>query len=200
MNNDQHEELKLNKTHFDAIKLLEGALQKMDGIISAEPIPNFKVYNNSNVQTVLNNVTQQKNDDNNDVGHLKSFKLQVSMLNNQVEILLKKLNHLEKYVSQQSALRQKAENRLQEELVFKSKLETEKLEIIAMLTNLKLVNVRLTKENMELREILINNQNTNSEIISSDTNPQFHRSKNHGSRFYCSLPRHVISKKKKKKI
>lgn len=34
MNNDQDEELKLSKTHFDAIKLLEGALQKMDGIIS----------------------------------------------------------------------------------------------------------------------------------------------------------------------
>lgn len=34
MKNDQDEELKLSKTHFDAIKLLEGALQKMDGIIS----------------------------------------------------------------------------------------------------------------------------------------------------------------------
>lgn len=36
------------------------------------------------------------------------------MLNNQVETLLKKLNHLEKYLSQQSGLRQAAENRLQE--------------------------------------------------------------------------------------
>jgi hypothetical protein len=34
MKNDQDEELKLSKTHFDAIKLLEEALQKMDGIIS----------------------------------------------------------------------------------------------------------------------------------------------------------------------
>lgn len=33
--NDQDEELKLSKTHFDAIKLLEGALHKMDGIISS---------------------------------------------------------------------------------------------------------------------------------------------------------------------
>lgn len=32
--NDNDEELKLSNTHFDAIKLLEGALQKMDGIIS----------------------------------------------------------------------------------------------------------------------------------------------------------------------
>lgn len=32
--NDNNEELKISNTHFDAIKLLEGALQKMDGIIS----------------------------------------------------------------------------------------------------------------------------------------------------------------------
>lgn len=36
------------------------------------------------------------------------------MLNNQVDILLKKLNQLEKYLSQQCELRQKAENKLQE--------------------------------------------------------------------------------------
>lgn len=41
----------------------------------------------------------------------------------------------------------------------KSKLETEKLEVIAMLTNLKLVNVKLAKENTELKEMLINNKN-----------------------------------------
>jgi len=36
------------------------------------------------------------------------------MLNNQVDILLKKLNHLEKYLVQQSELRKKAENKLHE--------------------------------------------------------------------------------------
>lgn len=40
------------------------------------------------------------------------------MLNNQVESLLKKLNYLEKYLSEQTNLRQKAENRLQEVLVY----------------------------------------------------------------------------------
>lgn len=53
----------------------------------------------------------------------------------------------------------------------KSKLETEKLEVIAMLTNLKLINIKLTKENMELREILINNhsiQNTINSPYTSD--------------------------------
>lgn len=103
------------------------------------------------------------------------------MLNNQVDVLVRKLNYLEKYLLQQSELRQKAENKLQEvnykilwhlirntilyynnvilkELILKSKLETEKLEIIAILTNLKLVNVRLTKENIELKELLIKNK------------------------------------------
>lgn len=51
----------------------------------------------------------------------------------------------------------------------KSKLETEKLEVIAMLTNLKLINVKLTKENMELREIVINNQSTQNTITSPCT-------------------------------
>lgn len=113
------------------------------------------------------------------------------MLNNQVDVLHQKLNHLEKYLSEQSELRQKAENRLQEvnflfsfylhcsnvkmviinnissqELIVKSKLETEKLEVIAMLTNLKLINIKLTKENMELREILINNHSTQNTITS----------------------------------
>jgi len=35
MNDDRGEETKLSSTHFDAIKLLEGALQKIDGIISS---------------------------------------------------------------------------------------------------------------------------------------------------------------------
>lgn len=34
------------------------------------------------------------------------------MLNNQVDVLLKKLNHLEKYLLQQSELRKEVENRL----------------------------------------------------------------------------------------
>jgi len=32
---EEEEEFKLSNTHFDAVKLLEGALQKMDGIISS---------------------------------------------------------------------------------------------------------------------------------------------------------------------
>lgn len=51
----------------------------------------------------------------------------------------------------------------------KSKLETEKLEVIAILTNLKLVNIKLTKENMELKKMLINNQNTQNSQITSYT-------------------------------
>lgn len=45
---------------------------------------------------------------------MESFKLQVAMLNNQVDTLVRKLNHLEKYLSQQTELRKIAENRLQE--------------------------------------------------------------------------------------
>jgi len=52
------------------------------------------------------------------------------------------------------------------ELILKSKLEMEKLEVIAMLTNLKLVNVKLTKENSDLKEMLMNNQNT-QDLVSS---------------------------------
>jgi len=120
------------------------------------------------------------------------------MLNNQVDILLRKLNHLEKYLLQQNDLRKKAESKLHEvniqilyitkyylyfllvitiyyiyillkEMVLKSKLETEKLEVIAMLTNLKLVNVRLTKENMDLKEMIINHQNAQKSMTSSCT-------------------------------
>jgi hypothetical protein len=36
------------------------------------------------------------------------------VLNNQVDVLVRKLNYLEKYLLQQSELRQKAENKLQE--------------------------------------------------------------------------------------
>lgn len=54
-------------------------------------------------------------------------------------------------------------------MILKSKLETEKLEVIAMLTNLKLVNVKLTKENMKLKEMLINNQNAQNSMTSSCT-------------------------------
>jgi len=54
-------------------------------------------------------------------------------------------------------------------MILKSKLETEKLEVIAMLTNLKLVNVMLTKENMNLKEMIINNQNTQNSTTSPYT-------------------------------
>jgi len=54
-------------------------------------------------------------------------------------------------------------------MVLKSKLETEKLEVIAMLTNLKLLNIKLTKENMDLKELLINNQNAQNSMTSSCT-------------------------------
>jgi len=54
-------------------------------------------------------------------------------------------------------------------MILKSKLETEKLEVIAMLTNLKLVNVKLTKENMELKEMIINNPNAQNSMSSSCT-------------------------------
>lgn len=63
------------------------------------------------------------------------------------------------------------------ELILKSKLETEKLEVIAMLTNLKLVNVRLAKENMELKEKINNNKNTAS-VEDSPGTPDMIVSKN----------------------
>lgn len=56
------------------------------------------------------------------------------------------------------------------ELILKSKIETEKLELIAMITNLKLVNVKLTKENMDLKEMLMNNQNTQDIVSSPEDN------------------------------
>lgn len=50
------------------------------------------------------------------------------------------------------------------ELILKSNLETEKLEAFVMVTNLKLINVKLAKENMELREILISQNTPESEL------------------------------------
>ncbi|XP_050528431.1 liprin-beta-2 isoform X2 [Daktulosphaira vitifoliae] len=176
----------VNKTHIDAIKLLEGALQKMDSIILSEPT-NTHLPNSPDTDKVSNNNLDQKKNEN--CEHLESFKLQVSMLNDQVDILLRKLNHLEKYLSQQNELRLKAEKRLCEEIDAKSRLEIEKLEAMALLTNLKLENVKLSKENMELKELLIINLN----------NSNFQRSKSHGPRFYSSLPRHILSKNKELK-
>lgn len=52
------------------------------------------------------------------------------------------------------------------ELILKSKLETEKLEDFVALTNLRLVNMKLTKENMELRDMLMNQNTHKSEMPS----------------------------------
>lgn len=41
MDNDQEEKVEAGKTHFHAIQLLEGALQKMNGIISSGNIPTY---------------------------------------------------------------------------------------------------------------------------------------------------------------
>lgn len=60
-------------------------------------------------------------------------------------------------------------------MILKSKLETEKLEIIAMLTNFKLLNIKLTKENTDLKEILINNQNKPNPVSSCTPDTVMHK-------------------------
>ncbi|XP_039280799.1 liprin-beta-2 isoform X3 [Nilaparvata lugens] len=87
-------------------------------------------------------------------GDKQSLSLQVTVLNDQIEAQSEKISDLEKTLEEQKKQITNAENLLQREVLTRSSLETQKLELLAVVTELKRQQACLERENVDLRERL----------------------------------------------
>ncbi|XP_048517896.1 liprin-beta-2 isoform X3 [Dendroctonus ponderosae] len=86
-----------------------------------------------------------------------SLQLQVQVLTEQIEAQSDKISDLEKTLQEKKTLLSDAEEKLQREVLSRSSLETQKLELMSLMSELKLNSASLERENLELRNSLFNN-------------------------------------------
>ncbi|XP_074037659.1 liprin-beta 1 isoform X4 [Leptinotarsa decemlineata] len=91
----------------------------------------------------------------------ENLALQVQVLTDQIEAQSDKITDLEKMLQEKKQLLSEAEDKLQREVLSRSSLETQKLELMSIMSELKLQHAALERENLELRNSQYNN---NSEI------------------------------------
>lgn len=91
-----------------------------------------------------------------------NLQLQVQVLSEQIEAQSDKISDLEKNLTDKKQLLANAEDLLQREMLSRSSLETQKLELMSAMSELKLQQAALERENMELRSSHVNNNSSDS--------------------------------------
>ncbi|KAG5883909.1 hypothetical protein JTB14_032133 [Gonioctena quinquepunctata] len=86
-----------------------------------------------------------------------NLQLQVQVLTDQIEAQSDKIADLEKMLQEKKHLLSEAEDKLQREVLSRSSLETQKLELMSIMSELKLQNAALERDNLELRNSQYNN-------------------------------------------
>ncbi|KAJ8972228.1 hypothetical protein NQ317_009282 [Molorchus minor] len=86
-----------------------------------------------------------------------NLQLQVQVLTEQIEAQSDKISDLEKLLQEKKQLLSEAEDKLQREVLSRSSLETQKLELMSIMSELKLQQAALERENLELRNSQFNN-------------------------------------------
>ncbi|XP_050300669.1 uncharacterized protein LOC126739160 isoform X2 [Anthonomus grandis grandis] len=86
-----------------------------------------------------------------------NLQLQVQVLTEQIEAQSDKISDLEKMLLEKKTMLSDAEEKLQREVLSRSSLETQKLELMSIMSELKLTAASLERENMELRNGQANN-------------------------------------------
>ncbi|XP_065078327.1 uncharacterized protein LOC135701450 isoform X9 [Ochlerotatus camptorhynchus] len=105
----------------------------------------------------------------------EAMALQVKVLTEQVQTQGTKIADLERTVSEKNQLLSNADDLLQREMLSRSSLETQKLELMSAMSELKLQQAALERENLELRSSLINGtplsngNHLNGGILNSNT-------------------------------
>ncbi|XP_069173924.1 LOW QUALITY PROTEIN: uncharacterized protein Liprin-beta [Procambarus clarkii] len=85
-------------------------------------------------------------------GDKESLQLQVTVLSEQVEAQTEKIADLESLLQQKKDQLHKSEEQLQKEAMARSSLETQCLELVSEISNLKLRQAAYERENIDLRE------------------------------------------------
>ncbi|XP_068082208.1 liprin-beta-1 [Anabrus simplex] len=83
-----------------------------------------------------------------------SLQLQVTVLSEQIEVQTEKIVDLEKMLEEKKRQLSSTESLLQTEMLARSSLETQKLELLSAISELKLQHAALERDNLELRERL----------------------------------------------
>ncbi|XP_018560888.1 liprin-beta-2 isoform X2 [Anoplophora glabripennis] len=86
-----------------------------------------------------------------------NLQLQVQVLTEQIEAQSDKISDLEKLLQEKKQLLSETEEKLQREVLSRSSLETQKLELMSIMSELKLQQAALERENLELRNSQYNN-------------------------------------------
>ncbi|PSN55690.1 hypothetical protein C0J52_03196 [Blattella germanica] len=83
-----------------------------------------------------------------------SLQLQVAVLTEQIEVQTDKILDLEKLLDEKKRQLANAEDELQREMLSRSSLETQKLELLSAMSEMKLQQAALERDNLELRDRL----------------------------------------------
>ncbi|XP_072398611.1 liprin-beta-2 isoform X2 [Diabrotica undecimpunctata] len=86
-----------------------------------------------------------------------NLQLQVQVLSDQIEAQSDKISDLEKMLYERKQQLSETEDKLQREILSRSSLETQKLELMSIVSELKLQQAALERENLELRNTHYNN-------------------------------------------
>uniref|UniRef100_A0A8D8C1C4 Liprin-beta-1 n=2 Tax=Culex pipiens TaxID=7175 RepID=A0A8D8C1C4_CULPI len=86
----------------------------------------------------------------------EAMALQVKLLTDQVQQQGTKISDLERTLADKNQLLANADDLLQREMLSRSSLETQKLELMSAMSELKLQQAALERENLELRSSLVN--------------------------------------------
>ena len=76
----------------------------------------------------------------------------MAVLSDQIESATDKINDMEKLLDDKKEVLRKTEELLQREILTRSSLETQKLELMSTVTNLKLRQANVDQENIDLRK------------------------------------------------
>ncbi|KAK8402565.1 hypothetical protein O3P69_000746 [Scylla paramamosain] len=85
-------------------------------------------------------------------GDKESLQLQVTVLTEQVEAQAEKITDLENLLDDKKEQLQKTEEQLQKEIIIRTSLETQRLELVSEISNMKLHQAAYERENLELRD------------------------------------------------
>ncbi|KAK9304324.1 hypothetical protein QLX08_004309 [Tetragonisca angustula] len=140
----------LIKTSSEASKMLEAALLQMDDIISGVCTES----NNEDTATIeillqwmqperLKKLENERG----------ALRMEVSVLSEQVDAQSNKIQELENMLREKKDTLRRMEEALQKEVLSRSALETQKLELLSSLSEMKLKQASLEHENLALRSI-----------------------------------------------
>ena len=100
-------------------------------------------------------------------GDKDSLHLQVALLSDQLDCQTEKIGDLERLLDDKKDVLQKTEDVLQREMLTRSSLETKKLELMSNISELKLNQVAVERDNTDLRRRLMDGNRQKRYVVSA---------------------------------